>query len=283
MSQLNTLLRCYDIIINGGEEVGEWLFKEDEYTPKEDKDKFVDKSTFTILKILSNIKKQDYIIKKGQFYSLNPMFKLFFTIGILIFISLSKNSQFIVLALFSALVYLIFLDRKDVKTIVKLSLILPVFTLIMLLPSIMLGNISNSLKIILKVFTSILLINVLSYSTKWSEITKALKVFFVPDIFIFVLDITIRYIYVLGESALEMLYALKLKSIGRNPKKYNSLSGILGNLFLKSKETGEEMYAAMECRGFTGEYSYSSKFRISYKDILYCIYNIALIAAYFII
>ena len=51
-----------------------------------------------------------------------------------------------------------------------------------------------------------------------------------------------------------MLTALKLRSIGHNPHKGRALSGVLGVMFLRSREMSEEMYQAMVCRGYTGEY-----------------------------
>jgi cobalt/nickel transport system permease protein len=93
-----------------------------------------------------------------------------------------------------------------------------------------------------------------------------LKIFFIPDIFIFVLDIAIKYILLLGEYTLNMLYALRLRSIGRNNNKYTSLSGIAGTMFTRSREMAEEMHAAMECRGFTGEYSRPSRFSFHLMD-----------------
>jgi cobalt/nickel transport system permease protein len=64
-----------------------------------------------------------------------------------------------------------------------------------------------------------------------------------------------------------MFYALKLRSVGRNAGKTASISGIAGTLFLKSKEMAEEMYAAMECRGFTGEYRAAGGWRLGFRDI----------------
>ena len=45
------------------------------------------------------------------------------------------------------------------------------------------------------------------------------------------------------------------------------LTGIAGTLFLKSKEMAEEMYAAMECRGFTGEYRAGGRLRVGVWDL----------------
>jgi cobalt/nickel transport system permease protein len=105
-----------------------------------------------------------------------------------------------------------------------------------------------------KVFACVLAVNILSASTRWDHIIGALKRFRFPDLFIFVFDITIKYIVMLGEFALQMLYALKLRSVGKNRSKYGSIGGVGGTLFIKSRDMSEDMYYAMECRGFTGEY-----------------------------
>jgi cobalt/nickel transport system permease protein len=78
-----------------------------------------------------------------------------------------------------------------------------------------------------------------------------------------------------------MFYSLKLRSIGKNNRKYTSVPKIMGNLFLKSNEMGEEMYSAMECRGFTGEYTTVSNFKITVRDVLYASASVLLIVFYF--
>lgn len=130
----------------------------------------------------------------------------------------------------------------------------------MLVPSFIDGNIYNCVLIIMKIVGTIPSVNILSYTTKWDKISKSLKLFFITDLFIWVMEITIKYIVILVEHSLNLLYALKLRSIGKNNKKYNSISRIIGNLFLKSKDMGEEMFSAMECRGFTGEFNSVTNF-----------------------
>ena len=81
-----------------------------------------------------------------------------------------------------------------------------------------------------------------------------MKIFRLPDVVIFILDTTIKYIFLLGRQAQELLTALKLRSVGKNPRKEKSFSGVPGVTFLKSREMSAEMYQAMCFRGFTGEY-----------------------------
>jgi cobalt/nickel transport system permease protein len=181
------------------------------------------------------------------------------------------------------LLLLSLLNIKEIKRILILSTAVPLFTAVMLMPSMVMGNTKNSILLILKVVGTIISINTLSYTTSWHDIIKALKKFFVPDIFILVFDITLRYIYILGEFALDMFYSLKLRSVGKNSNKYSSISKLMGGLFLKSKEMGDEMYYAMECRGFTGEYISHVKFKFKFVDFLYSIVNIFIIGMYFYI
>ena len=110
--------------------------------------------------------------------------------------------------------------------------------------------------------------------------TGALKSFFLPDIFILVLDITIKYIVMLGDFTLNMLYSLKLRSVGKNRKKYTSMSGVAGTMFIKSKEMAEETYYAMECRGFTGEYHVYGKSKFTMADYAYIIVNVGIVVLF---
>jgi cobalt/nickel transport system permease protein len=144
-----------------------------------------------------------------------------------------------------------------------------------------LGLYNSMVMITPKIFAAVIAINMLSYSTQWNSITGALKTFFIPDIFILVLDITIKYIILLGEFSLNMLYSLKLRSVGKNKSRYTSLSGIAGTMFIKSKEMAEDMYAAMECRGFTGEYHINKIISFTFADFIYIIINALIIYTFF--
>ena len=72
---------------------------------------------------------------------------------------------------------------------------------------------------------------------------------------VFTLDITLKYIVILGNICVDMLNAVRLRSVGRNKDKKSALSGVMGVTFLKSREMADEMYQAMVCRGFDGEYN----------------------------
>ncbi|PYG84302.1 cobalt/nickel transport system permease protein [Ruminiclostridium sufflavum DSM 19573] len=253
----------------------EWLSKKENYIPQADKDTFINKSIMSLLNILSRIRNTNACTAEG--FHISAVLKVAFTFLLIVLISVSRSSEFIIIVIVYLISVLSSMKAYQIIKTLKVSFLISVFTIILLLPSAFLGNYYSIFMITPKVFATITAVNILSYSTSWNSITNALKVFFVPDIFILVLDITIKYIFLLGDFSLNMLYSLKLRSVGRNTSKYMSLSGIAGTMFIKSREMAEEMYSAMECRGFTGEYRAARKILFSLADIIYIIINILLI------
>ena len=253
----------------------EWLLEDEAYSPQADKDSFVNKSIYSVLRILSRIRAQgsDKLAK----HSVNAAFKVAFTFMLIVMVSFSRNFSFVIVINVYLLTVLCLMDANVIVKILKVSFLMSFFTLSILLPSVFWGNSFNAVMITTKGFATITAVNILSHSTRWNSITSALKTFFVPNIIIVVLDITLKYIVMLGDFALNMLYALKLRSVGKNKTKNASISGIAGTLFIKSKEMSEDMYAAMECRGFTGEYYVYNNFRLNIADYIYIAINIGII------
>lgn len=259
----------------------EWLLKNEEYIPSKDKDTFIYKSILSFVKVLSKIKKQQ-ISKKGL-CKINPVIKLLFTVVLIIFISLSRSNAFLMIIGVYYLLLLASLNGEEILGILKGISAVAIFTTIMLIPSMISGNVVNSIQLIIKIFETLLSINMLSTTTRLDDITRSFKIFFIPNVFITVFDIAIRYIFILGEFSLDMLYALKLRSVGKSNSKRKSMSGIMGTLFLKSRDMSEEMYSAMECRGYSGEYNYRIRLEFKLKDCIYIFINVILIILFFYI
>jgi cobalt/nickel transport system permease protein len=253
----------------------EWLLKEDKYIPLKDQDGFIDKSILSIINLLGLIGKTSPN-KNGK---ISAELKVIFTLIDIILIITSKYLSFTLIFITYELVYLSLIDGKTMVKILKGTFIGGLFTLLIMLPSILLGNVNGEI-LVIKVAAVIALVNILSHTEELYSIIAALKVFKIPDIFIFILDTSIKYIFILGEFSLNMLYALKKRSIGKLKNKYTSLSGIIGNLFLKSGEYSKDMYYAMELRGFDGTYLKSNKKRLGKNDFIYIIVNVIIIISY---
>lgn len=256
----------------------DWLLTDENYQPETDRDTFINKSILSLLKVISKIRMQD-ARKEGKF-KVNAAVKAAFTFMLVLLLSFSGNFTFVVVVIVYLLAALSLMSAGDIVRILKVAFGMTLFSFLVLLPAALSGNIYSCVMITSKVFATVTAVNILSYSTKWNEITSALKRFFIPDIFIFVLDITIKYIVMLGDFTLNMLYSLKLRSVGKNRSKYTSLSGIAGTMFIKSREMSEDMYSAMECRGFTGEYKKYSRAVFSPADLAYTMIHAGIAAAF---
>lgn len=252
----------------------EWMLKDEIYSPETDKNGFIEKSILSLLGILSRIKGQETPANPKS--EINSNLKVVFTFILALLLSLSSSFSFVVVVNVYILVVLSLLEAETIIKVFKVSIIMAFFTFIMLLPALILGSGNSSIMLTGKIFATVAAVNILSRTTRWNDITGALRFFHVPDLIILVLDIAIKYIMMLGEYALSMLYSLKMRSVGKNRRKYTSLSGIAGTMFIKSREMAEEMYSAMECRGFTGDYQSHRKLRLGFADFGFILANITI-------
>ncbi|MEI6875193.1 MAG: energy-coupling factor transporter transmembrane component T [Spirochaetota bacterium] len=241
-----------------------WLLARETYLPRSDRDSFIDRSILTFLGLLSRARRKSG--KEVGRTTIDAFFKVGAALLLILLVSLSRSSAFIAIVLTFLLTLLALQDGERLRAIIATGASVAFFTLLILLPSALAGRPGPALFLIAKVFISVASVKLVSAGTEWTSISAALRRFRVPDLFILVFDIALKYIALLGDFALTMLYALRLRSVGRNEGKHASLSGIAGTLFLKSMEMEEEMYAAMECRGFSGEYPSPRRLRFGARE-----------------
>ena len=142
------------------------------------------------------------------------------------------------------------------------------FSLLILLPAILFTANPLTLLLPVKTFLTVLASGLFASLYSWNRITAAISWFHIPQLLIFILDTALRYIFLLGNLSRDFLTALRLRSIGCNHQKSRAMAGITGNLFLKSQEMSQEMYHAMQCRGFTGTYPHSHQLPWKGADIV---------------
>lgn len=247
-------------------ELPSWMNKTEQYAPDIDKDGFITKSIQAVLGVLAKLK---WNTGKDRCYSASPSLKLCYTILFILLTACSKNYLFSLIMTTGVVLALATYPAALIKQILSGTAGAMLLSVLVLLPAVFIGNPQILLTIVTKVFISVTLIGILSAGTSWNKLTAGLRAFHIPDLFIFTLDITLKYIAVLGEICMEILISLRLRSVGKNKKKAKAFSGILGISFLKSREMADEMYAAMCCRGFVGEYKGTQKYNFRKQDILY--------------
>jgi cobalt/nickel transport system permease protein len=107
--------------------------------------------------------------------------------------------------------------------------------------------------IISKAWLSAACMLLLAATTRTADLLDGLRRLRVPGVFVMLLAFIARYVGVLGDQ----LHSLRIALASRAPHLRGrpllaALGSITGNLFVRSYERGERVYAAMLARGYTG-------------------------------
>ena len=132
--------------------------------------------------------------------------------------------------------------------------------------------------LILRAEASATLALLLVFTTPWTHILKALRIFHVPLVFVAALGMTFRYILLLLETAHEMFESRKSRTVGyMNSGEYRRLAVSTGAVLLgKSFQLSNEVFLAMQARGFRGEIYVLDDFRMRSRDWTACVLFAAL-------
>jgi cobalt/nickel transport system permease protein len=129
-------------------------------------------------------------------------------------------------------------------------------------------GLEGAVLLITRVAVSVSLAVLLALTTRWSDLLKALRVYFVPRIFILILSMTYRYIFLLLSLASDMFTARTSRMVGpsgpREDRRFAATS--MGTLLGKSHTMSDEIYAAMISRGYNGEPMSTHRFRMRGAD-----------------
>jgi cobalt/nickel transport system permease protein len=109
--------------------------------------------------------------------------------------------------------------------------------------------------LLLRVGASVSLAVLLVLTTRWAMLLKAMRILRVPQAFVLILGMTYRYIYVLLHAANNMFLARQSRVVGRvsGAEQRRWLTASMGVLLSKSYTLSDEVYLAMQSRGFRGE------------------------------
>ena len=231
----------------------EWLYKKEDYVPPKGGGTFAVKTIKSLGRIMERIQFQKGHEKE---YALPALLKLVVLILLILFLSVSHHVMVMLLYFAILLAYICTWPSRDIPKVLNGAIAAAIFAALILLPAMILNKegINNNLRLICKVFLTVAMLNIFNHTTQWNHITGALRKLLVPRILIFTLDITLRYIVLLGRFLNDVLTAYTLRAVGNHHGKYKSLGGVLGITFIKGANMSQEMYEAMRCRGFTDDY-----------------------------
>jgi cobalt/nickel transport system permease protein len=220
----------------------------------------------------------------------DPRAKLLAFIALIVATGLSRD-WFVLLALYAVVLAGAVLSALDVGPFVKrVWLGMGLFSGVVILPSIFIvgsrelfhiplgifdlvvhrdGLIAAAI-FVLRVCTSVSLAILLILTTKWADILKSLRVLRVPNVFVLVLAMTYRYIFLVLHSANGMFLARKSRIVAKTSggeQRWWIVSSI-GVLMSRSFRMSEDVYQAMLARGFRNEMRTIDDYRMRSTDWL---------------
>jgi len=125
--------------------------------------------------------------------------------------------------------------------------------------------------ILFKAYLCVMAVLILVSVTPFSEITRSMRRFRVPGVFVVMFEMTYRYIGVLLSEAHSMYLAYTIRG-GAAVKKgirMKDMGSFVGQLLLRSFDRAERIYNAMKCRGYTFRDIPPSGRHMEWKDIAY--------------
>jgi cobalt/nickel transport system permease protein len=121
---------------------------------------------------------------------------------------------------------------------------------------------------LLRVESSATLALLLIFTTPWTHVLKALRVFRAPVLLVVILGMTCRYIMLLLETAHEMFEARKSRTVGaldQGDRRRMAISAA-GVLLSRTSQLSGDVYLAMQSRGFRGEVYLFDDFQMKPRD-----------------
>ncbi|MGA3056567.1 MAG: cobalt ECF transporter T component CbiQ [Candidatus Limnocylindrales bacterium] len=131
------------------------------------------------------------------------------------------------------------------------------------------NGLEGALVFVSRVGVSVSLAVLLVVTTPWADVLKSLRALKAPQVFVLVLSMTYRYIFLFLHTANGILLARKSRVVGRTSggEQRRWITGTMGNLMSRAFKMSNDVYAAMLARGFTGEVRTYAAYRLHASDL----------------
>lgn len=216
----------------------------------------------------------------GLLQSIDPRVKIVATVVLLVTAGLVRSIPVLV-TIYAAALALAAASRLPLGFFIKrVWLFIPIFTGIIVIPAmfsfITPGNIvlplwtwhghqvgltqqglTSAGLLVMRVACSVSLVVLLTLTTPWTKLLAGLRALFIPKIFILIIGMAYRYIFLLLNSVTDMYIARKARSVGNErsdvKEEQRFVAATAGALFGKAHALSEEVHMAMVSRGYSGD------------------------------
>jgi cobalt ECF transporter T component CbiQ len=209
----------------------------------------------------------------GLLQQFDPRVKLVGLLALIVAAALSRNIL-VILGLFAIALVLSLLSRVPFRTLAtRVWIGALLFTGMIALPAIfvtpgqaiyrlpLLGwpitaqGLGSAAYLITRVETAATFALLLILCTPWTHVLKAMRVLRVPVVFVVILGMTFRYIFLLLETARDMFESRQSRMVGvlEGAERRRLVGASVGVLLSKTLQLSSDVYMAMQSRGFRGE------------------------------
>jgi len=243
------------------------------------------------LKEMASFLKEAFIVEhmpESFISGLNESIKLISLIIFLIGISLMTN-VYSLLILYGFSILLAYLSRINLPLFFKkVWIFIPIFTLVIAIPSVFIvpgrlefgftiEGVIVMLRLVLRVAASISYVTLVILTTGWTRLLSSLKYIGIPNIFVSIISMSYRYIFLLLETAENLFLAKKMRTIRINAKRERQWIGsTVGILAIKTHQLSKEVYQGMVSRGVNKNITFLGSNKVYLSDLLALILTIML-------
>jgi len=247
---------------------------------------FIASTTVGFTRALSHALMSEEIARqRGLLQALDARVRVIGLFALVVAVTLSRRLA-VVLALFVGAAILAVLSKVSLGTLAKrVWLVVLAFTGVIALPAMFVTpgdpiatfagglhittqGLMTAALLIARVETAVTFTTVLILCTPWAHVLKALHSFRLPREVTTMLAMTHRYVFLLVETASQMFESRHSRTVGRLPRaeQRRMVARSAGVLLSKSIDLGNDVYLAMQARGFRGEVRILSDFSMKPRD-----------------
>jgi cobalt/nickel transport system permease protein len=223
--------------------------------------------------------------QSGLLQSLDPRVRVVGVFSLVAAVTLSRK-LWVIAALFLFALAMALLSRVSLAALAKrVWLVVLAFTGVIALPAIFLTpgtpvamaggsvqitqqGLATAVLLIARVETAVTFTTLLVLCTSWTDVLKALRSFRLPQEAAAMLAMTHRYIFLLVETAGQMVESRQSRTVGqiRGADQRRMAARTAGVLLSKSIDLSNDVYLAMQARGFRGDIYSLSEFHMRSWD-----------------
>jgi cobalt/nickel transport system permease protein len=264
------------------------------------KNNFIENSIMGTLSFLKgSVFADEYALKKGFLQGLDPRIKTLTFLLFIIQILFTKNIA-VIIGFYAVCLGLAYFSEVRLGFFLKRTWVfIPLFSLFIAIPAmfsvftpgetlaafnlaglkfiITREGLSGAAFFVARVMASVSFTVLLSITTRHFELLKVLRIFKVPQVFVMVIGMCYRYIYLFVEM-IENTYTAIKSRVGLNvgcKKGQKVVAWNIASLWARSYQLNGMVYNAMLARGYTGEPVVFDDFKARTKDWGWLIFTVA--------